>query len=85
MSLDGGGPESTSSEFKTNLSYTADESKPFVEGTTKSYPSLEESHGAGESRNDEPAQEYGVTPQKKGAMIHDFCFGIPYGTFPLYC
>ncbi|KAL5743943.1 hypothetical protein ACOSP7_026808 [Xanthoceras sorbifolium] len=76
MSLDGRG--TNTSEIKTNLSYTADESKPYIEGTTKSYPNEEEKLAAGETGINEPVQEHGVIQQKRAAKIHDFCFGIPY-------
>lgn len=80
MSIDERGTDVTSSEIKTTLSYTADnESKPYVEGKTKSYPTVEEEHSSGEMGKTEPVLEDGVTPPKKGAKIHDFCFGIPYG------
>lgn len=70
----------TSSEIKTTLSYTADnESKPYVEGTAKSYPTIEEEHSSGEMGKTEPVPEDGVAQPKKAAKIHDFCFGIPYG------
>ncbi|KAH9679557.1 protein FATTY ACID EXPORT 1 [Citrus sinensis] len=70
----------TSSEIKTTLSYTADnDSKPYVEGTAKSYPTVEEEHSSGEMGKTEPVPEDGVAQPKKAAKIHDFCFGIPYG------
>lgn len=81
MGLDDRGTNATSSEIKTTLSYTADnESKPYVEGTTKSYPTVvEEENSSGEMGKTETVREDGVTQPKKAAKIHDFCFGIPYG------
>ncbi|KAJ4706339.1 Protein FATTY ACID EXPORT 1, chloroplastic [Melia azedarach] len=79
MSFEGRSTDSTSSEIETTLSYTADESKSFVEGTTKSYPTTEEEHASGETGVNEPVQDGGITQPKKAAKIHDFCFGIPYG------
>lgn len=85
MSLDDRGTDATSSEIKTTLSYTADdESKPYVEGTTKPYPTVEEVHSSGEMGITEPIPEDGVTQPKKAAKIHDFCFGIPYGECVLF-
>ncbi|KAK1577352.1 hypothetical protein Q3G72_020966 [Acer saccharum] len=81
MSLDGRGTDT--SDIKADLSYTADDTKPYVEGTTKLYPNAKEGHAAGGTGINEPVQEYGVPQQKKGALIHDFCFGIPYGGFVL--
>ncbi|KAF2308151.1 hypothetical protein GH714_035884 [Hevea brasiliensis] len=67
MSLEGArGTENSSSEIKTRLSYTADESKPYVEGPA-------EPHGLEEKGITDPGKAYGA------AKIHDFCFGIPYG------
>ncbi|KAK4580764.1 hypothetical protein RGQ29_024419 [Quercus rubra] len=78
MSLEGHGTDATSSEIKTTLSYTADASKLHVEGTSKSFPDIEEDV-AGNLGSSEPIQENGVIQQKRAAKIHDFCFGIPYG------
>lgn len=78
MSLEGRGIETSSLDTKTTTSYTSGTSKPHVEGIAKPYPSIEE-HGPDESGMNEPVQEYDVTQQKKGAKIHDFCFGIPFG------
>lgn len=72
MSVDGRGTDA--SQIRTNLSYTADETKPYIEGKTNSHPE-EVNVAAGV----EPVQELGVKQQRKGALIHDFCFGIPYG------
>lgn len=86
MSLDDRGTNMTSSEIKTTLSYTSDnESKPYVEGTTKSYPTVEEENSSGEMGKNEPVPEDGSTQPKKAAKIHDFCFGIPYGEYALFC
>lgn len=82
MSVDGRGANTPSSEIKTTLSYTADKSKPYVEGTAESYPTVEE-HTAGVGV-DERVQENGVSQQSRGAKIHDFCFGIPYGELTLF-
>ncbi|XP_044471118.1 protein FATTY ACID EXPORT 1, chloroplastic-like [Mangifera indica] len=79
MSVDGRGGNTTSSQIKTTHSCTADESKPYVEGTTKSYPTVEEEHAAVVVGTNEQVQEDGVSKQQGGAKIHDFCFGIPYG------
>ena len=78
MSLEGHGTDATSSEIKTTLSYTADASKLHVEGTSKSYPDIEEDV-TGNLGSSEPMEENGVIQQKRAAKIHDFCFGIPYG------
>ncbi|KAK9987321.1 hypothetical protein SO802_032272 [Lithocarpus litseifolius] len=58
--------------------FEADASKLHVEGTSKSYPDIEEDI-AGNLGSSEPIQENGVIQQKRAAKIHDFCFGIPYG------
>ncbi|OMO70248.1 hypothetical protein CCACVL1_19045 [Corchorus capsularis] len=76
MSVDGRGTEATSSELKTTLSYAAEESKPFIEEATKSYPHAE---GHVPDSSSEPVGEHGIVQPKRAAKIHDFCFGIPYG------
>lgn len=77
MSLDGHSAETSSSEIKTTLRYAADTSKLPNEGTTTSYQSIE--NDAELMGMTKPAEENGVTQQKRAAKIHDFCFGIPYG------
>ncbi|XP_031261078.1 protein FATTY ACID EXPORT 1, chloroplastic isoform X2 [Pistacia vera] len=83
MCVDRRGENTTSSEIKTTLSNTADESKPYVERTAKSYPDVEEEHAARVMGANEQVHDDGVSQQKKGAKIHDFCFGIPYGSLVL--
>ncbi|KAK9290728.1 hypothetical protein L1049_008903 [Liquidambar formosana] len=77
MSLEGRGIETSGSESRTTLSYTAESSKSHIEGTAKSYPTIEE-HAAEKIEMSEPVQEH-VAQQKRAAKIHDFCFGIPFG------
>ncbi|KDP26096.1 hypothetical protein JCGZ_21129 [Jatropha curcas] len=69
MSLEGARGTDTSN---TRLSYTADESKPYVEEPAKLYPTAEK-HNQEEEEISNQVKAYGK------AKIHDFCFGIPYG------
>ncbi|GAV79902.1 Tmemb_14 domain-containing protein [Cephalotus follicularis] len=78
MSLEGHRTDTTRSEIKTPLSYTADASISHVEGSVKSYPIIEENFD-GKTTVDEPVQEHDISKQKRTAKIHDFCFGIPFG------
>lgn len=78
MSLEGRGIETPSSDTNATLSYTAEASKPHIEGTTKPFSPIEE-HVDEKTGMSEPLQEQGVNQQKGTAKIHDFCFGIPFG------
>ncbi|GLT88173.1 hypothetical protein SLE2022_062080 [Rubroshorea leprosula] len=78
MTFDDRGLDSTGSQRKSNLSIGAEESKPFIEETTKSHVNVER-HVPEEFGTSEPVLEQGVAQQKRAAKIHDFCFGIPYG------
>ncbi|XP_062165669.1 protein FATTY ACID EXPORT 1, chloroplastic [Alnus glutinosa] len=78
MSLEGRRTDASSSDVKSTLRYTADASELNVGGTSKSYPDLEED-AAGKLGMDEPVLENDIIQPKRGAKIHDFCFGIPFG------
>ena len=62
--------DGNSSETPASLSYAAEVSKPFVEKTS----TVDETTTGKE-------EHVGSTQPKRAAKIHDFCFGIPYGTF----
>lgn len=70
------------SETPASLSYTAEVSKPFVEKTSEPYSAVDETSTNTEIIT-EPAQELVPEQPKRAAKIHDFCFGIPYGTILL--
>ncbi|ESQ44349.1 hypothetical protein EUTSA_v10006224mg [Eutrema salsugineum] len=70
--------DGNSSETPASLSYTAEVSKPFVEKTSKPYPTADETVTNKEIIT-EPVEEHVATQPKRAAKIHDFCFGIPYG------
>lgn len=74
--------DGNSSETPASLRYTAAEvSKPFAEKTSKPYETVDETV-IREEIITEPIEEQHVatTQPKRAAKIHDFCFGIPYGT-----
>ncbi|KAF8398321.1 hypothetical protein HHK36_017248 [Tetracentron sinense] len=77
MRLEGSSTEIPSSETNA-LNYMADAPNSHIEGTSKSYPTIEEGVG-GKIGMDEPTHEEGVSQPKKAAKIHDFCLGIPFG------
>ncbi|KAL8133393.1 hypothetical protein AgCh_008744 [Apium graveolens] len=68
------------SESKASVSYTED---PVVSnnGISENIYSEEEEH-INENLTSGPVDDV-VAEDKKGAKIHDFCFGIPYGGFVL--
>lgn len=78
MSIDGSGMETTSSQDKTALRYSGEVSKPYVEGATKLHSARNE-NGEETTEVRDSVQEDAVGQPKRGAKIHDFCFGIPYG------
>lgn len=78
MSVEGRGLDSNGSQFKSNLSVAAEESKPFIEEATKSDVNVETRVNR-EVGPSEPVQEEDATQKIRAAKIHDFCFGIPYG------
>lgn len=78
MSLERHEAETADTETKNTLSYAADESKLNVEEKQESYSKLEES-GSEKLGLGEATQEGVVDQQKKTAIIHDFCLGIPFG------
>lgn len=78
MNLDGSGTESTSSQYKTTLGYGGEVSKPYVEEATKLHSTRNE-NGEGTTEVRDSVQVDAVAQHKRGAKIHDFCFGIPYG------
>lgn len=69
------------SEGKATVSYTKD---PVVSnnGISENIYSDEEEH-VNENLTSDPVDDVVVEEEKKGAKIHDFCFGIPYGGFVL--
>lgn len=71
--------DGNTSETPASLSYTAEVSKPFVEKTPKPYSTVDEAAASKETIT-EPVEEPVDTQPKRAAKIHDFCFGIPYGT-----
>jgi len=71
--------DGNSSETPASLSYTAEVSKPVVEKTSKPYSTVDETATNKESIT-EPVEEDVATQPIRAAKIHDFCFGIPYGT-----
>ncbi|XP_010554804.1 PREDICTED: protein FATTY ACID EXPORT 1, chloroplastic-like [Tarenaya hassleriana] len=78
-SIDGNSSGTAGSENKTSLSYAAEVSKPFGEKAVEPFSNLDE-NGTGKRETTEPGeQQHVVTEHKRGAKIHDFCFGIPYG------
>ncbi|CAL5196083.1 unnamed protein product [Lathyrus oleraceus] len=82
MSLERHETETADTETKNTLSYGADESKLNVEEKQESYSKLEES-GSEKLGLGEATQEGVVDQQKKTAIIHDFCLGIPFGLVSL--
>lgn len=78
MSIQGRGLDSNGSQFKSNLSVAAEESKPFIEEAAKP-DVIVDSHFNEEVGTSEPVSEEEVTQPTRAAKIHDFCFGIPYG------
>lgn len=61
------------SERKNTISYSEDETK------SQSVRSLKGEEPVTMKGETEPIQEPVVSQQKRAAMIHDFCLGIPYG------
>ncbi|XP_058740368.1 protein FATTY ACID EXPORT 1, chloroplastic isoform X1 [Vicia villosa] len=82
MSLERNEAETVDTETKNTLSYAADEPKLNVEEKQESYSKIEES-GSEKLGLGEATQESVVDQQKKTAIIHDFCLGIPFGGFVL--
>ncbi|KAK6916068.1 TMEM14 family, partial [Dillenia turbinata] len=78
MSLDGHGTETSRTQSKTNVSYTSDASRSYIQQTVKPQPASED-HLAGNIALVEEAQEPIAIQKKRAAKIHDFCFGIPFG------
>ncbi|KAL3819754.1 hypothetical protein ACJIZ3_005659 [Penstemon smallii] len=74
-SSDGRGTEVSNLENKTTLSYNEDASH--NENSVQSHP-IEESFVGG-GATDGHIQEQVASEPKRAAMIHDFCFGIPFG------
>uniref|UniRef100_A0A7N0RCW1 Protein FATTY ACID EXPORT 1, chloroplastic n=1 Tax=Kalanchoe fedtschenkoi TaxID=63787 RepID=A0A7N0RCW1_KALFE len=65
------------SNIRTTLSCSAQPSTPYTEDFTKPHSAVEENgsvYKTSETENQIPIQE------KKFAKIHDFCFGIPFGS-----
>ncbi|CAK9183991.1 unnamed protein product [Ilex paraguariensis] len=77
MGHDGHGTKKTSSESNATLSYTTKVSESNNGRSARSYLTSED-QVAGNGLS-EPIEEHVVTQQKRAAMIHDFCFGIPFG------
>lgn len=68
------------SESKVAISYTEDPSISSNGRSEKTYSDNEEL--VNENLTSDPVDDV-VAEEKKGAKIHDFCFGIPYGGFVL--
>lgn len=65
------------SERKNTISYSEDETKSQSVRSLKS--NLDGEEPVTMKGETEPIQEPVVSQQKRAAMIHDFCLGIPYG------
>ncbi|KAL2923476.1 Protein FATTY ACID EXPORT 1 chloroplastic [Bienertia sinuspersici] len=81
MSLEGHDAETSSSGNAPKLSYASDLSSSNVEPVEKSYPTAEGNFNGKIGNNGPPNSA--VVEKKKTAIIHDFCFGIPFGGFVL--
>ncbi|KAH9610905.1 hypothetical protein KSS87_015500 [Heliosperma pusillum] len=79
MSLQGHDPEASSSSNMPKLSYQADLPTSTVEVTEKTYT---QGNVNGKVGVNGPLEST-ISEKKKGAKIHDFCFGIPFGGFVL--
>ncbi|KAL8120858.1 hypothetical protein AgCh_017872 [Apium graveolens] len=69
------------SESKATVSYTKEDPVVSNNGISENIYSEEEEH-ANENLTSDSVDDV-VAEDKKGAKIHDFCFGIPYGGFVL--
>lgn len=69
MNSDGNGKKLSQLDNKTP-SYVEDSSASYNGSSTQPHSATASSSVAGGSTAEQP---------KKGAMIHDFCFGIPFG------
>lgn len=89
MSNDGRGTDVSSVEDKSTLSYTTDSLKPHNGRPEKPLSASEESV-TGKNSSDplqgtnELVGENITSQPKRGAKIHDFCFGIPFGEYRIY-
>lgn len=68
--------EISSSDRKVTLSYTEDA----VASQNDTSNSVTGEHGNGKFVS-EPIDNVVAAEEKRGAKIHDFCFGIPFGEF----
>nr|GMD47998.1 protein FATTY ACID EXPORT 1, chloroplastic [Ipomoea batatas] len=88
MSNDGRGTDVSSVEDKSALSYTTDPLKPHG-GRPENPLSASEESVTGKNSSDplqgtnDLAGENITSQPIRAAKIHDFCFGIPFGTFVL--
>ncbi|CAM8986234.1 unnamed protein product [Rhodiola kirilowii] len=70
----------SASHIRTTLSCTAQPSTPYTEDLVKSSPHAHvEENGSAYSTTNEVENQMAIQ-QKKFAKIHDFCFGIPFGS-----